>query len=130
MTEFLNPPGLASPGGRFSQGVMVATAGKRLIMSGQVGATRDGTIADGLSAQTEQIFDNIEVLLDAAGMDLGHVVKLTIFCADPDGAAVIREIRNRRLGNHAPASTFLHVAGLANPAYLVEIEGEAVRPHG
>ena len=25
------------------------------------------------------------------------------------------------------ASTFLHVAGLANPAYLVEIEGEAVR---
>ena len=77
--------------------------------------------------QTEQVFDNIFALLDAAGMDVSHLVKLVIYCAAPGGTATIREIRNIRLGGHSPASTFVQVAGLANPDYLVEIEGEAVR---
>ena len=60
-------------------------------------------------------------------MELSHLVKLVIYCAEPGGAGVVRAIRNQRLGAHAPASTFLYVTGLANPDYLVEIEGEAVR---
>ena len=78
------------------------------------------------SAQTQLVFDNIEALLAAADMDLSNLVKLVIYCAEPGGAGVVRAIRNQRLGDHAPASTFVYVAGLANPDYLVEIEGEAV----
>jgi len=36
-------------------------------------------------------------------------------------------VRESKLGKAAPASTYLEVAGLAAPNYLVEIEGEAVR---
>jgi enamine deaminase RidA (YjgF/YER057c/UK114 family) len=36
-------------------------------------------------------------------------------------------VRDQMLGDHAPASTYLEVAGLARPEFLFEIEGEAVR---
>ena len=38
------------------------------------------------------------------------------------------EIRTRKLGDVAPSSTFLVIAGLAGPDLKVEIEGEAVGP--
>ncbi len=38
-----------------------------------------------------------------------------------------RAVRDRMLGDHAPASTYLEIAGLARPEFLFEIEGEAVR---
>jgi enamine deaminase RidA (YjgF/YER057c/UK114 family) len=107
--------------------VLLKTDARRLILSGQVAVRPDGSMAQGLEAQTQLVFDNIEALLAAADMDLSHLVKLVIYCAQPGGAGVVRGIRNQRLGDHAPASTFLYVAGLANPDYLVEIEGEAVR---
>lgn len=127
MPRFINPPTVQQPAARFSQAVLVESAGKRLIISGQVGANADGTIVDGLDKQTELVFDNVVAVLHAANMELNDLVKLVIYCAVPGGTAVVREIRNRRLGSHAPASTFVQVAGLANPSYLVEIEGEAVR---
>ena len=128
MPQFLNPPTLPKPTSRYSQGVLVEAGAERLIISGQVAVKPDGTLVNGLTEQTEQIFDNLEAILAAAGMTIANLVKLTIFCCAPGGAGTVREIRNRRLGDHAPASTFVQVAGLANPDYLLEIEGEAVRP--
>ncbi len=127
MPKFINPPTVQTPGSRFSQGVLVGPVARRLIISGQVGARADGTIVEGLEKQTELVFDNIEAVLTAGDMKIADLVRLVIYCTVPGGAAAVREIRNRRLGGHAPASTVVQVAGLANPAYLVEIEGEAIR---
>jgi 2-iminobutanoate/2-iminopropanoate deaminase len=127
MPRFLNPDAVQQPTSRFSQAVLHGPAARRLIISGQVGAKADGTIVDGLAEQTELIFDNLFAVMRAADMELKDLVKLTIFCCAPGGAQTVREIRNKRLGSHAPASTFVQVAGLANPKYLVEIEGEAIR---
>jgi 2-iminobutanoate/2-iminopropanoate deaminase len=126
VATYLNPDSVSRPASRFSQGVLHGPVAKRLIISGQVGATADGAVVQGLEAQTELVFDNIFAVLEAAGMSLVNLVKLTIFCVMPGNAAAVREIRNRRLGEHCPASTFILVAGLANPAYLIEIEGEAI----
>ena len=126
MPEFLNPENVSRPASRFSQGVVHGPVHKRLLISGQVGARADGVVVDGLAAQTELVFDNIEAVLARAEMTLAHLVKLTIFCVAPGDPGLVREIRNRRLGSHAPASTVVLVAGLANPAYLIEIEGEAI----
>ncbi len=127
MATYLNPNSVSRPTSRFSQGVLHGPISKRLLISGQVGARADGTVVEGLEAQTELVFDNLFAVLNAAGMTKADLVKLTIFSAQAGGAGVVREIRNRRLGDHCPASTFIQVAGLANPAYLIEIEGEAVR---
>ena len=43
-----------------------------------------------------------------------------------DRGVAYRQSRGAVFGDHAPASTLLFVAGLADPRWMVEIEAEAV----
>jgi 2-iminobutanoate/2-iminopropanoate deaminase len=127
MPRYLNPPTVPGTAGRYSQGVLLGPHAKRLIISGQVGRSAEGVIAQGLEAQAAQAIDNILAVVQAAGMEPSDIVKLNVFCTQKGGVSVMREVRLQKLGRHAPASTYVEVASLADPAYLLEIEGEAVR---
>jgi 2-iminobutanoate/2-iminopropanoate deaminase len=127
MTRFLNPPAVAAPGSRYSHGVEHRLGLRRLVISGQVGIRPDGTVPDGLEAQTEVALDNLTAVLREAGMEIPDLVKMTTFVTVPGSVATFRRVRDRRFAGHAPASTYLEVAGLASPRFLVEIEGEAVK---
>ena len=130
MPRFLNPPTLPPPASRYSHGVEHTAGARRLVISGQVGIRPDGTIADGLEAQLEAAWDNLLAVLRDAGMDIPDLVKTTIFVTVPGSVLTSRAVRERKLKGHAAASTYLQVAGLANPAFLAEIEGEAVKEDG
>jgi enamine deaminase RidA (YjgF/YER057c/UK114 family) len=127
MPRFLNPPTVAPPSSRYSHGIVHDLHGSRLVISGQVGLRQDGTLAEGLEAQLEQCWDNLIAVLRSAGMDVTNLVKVTIFVTVADAIAISRRVRERKLVGHAPASTFLQVAGLARPDFLAEIEAEAVK---
>ena len=127
MPRFLNPTAVAAPSSQYSHGVEHRLDGRRLLISGQVGLRKDGTLAEGLEAQLAQCWDNLIEVLRAAGMDVGDLVKITIFVTVPNAIAVSRRLREQKLKGHAPAATFLQVAGLARPEFLAEIEGEAVK---
>ena len=127
MPRFLNPATIAAPSSQYSHGVEHGLDGRRLVIAGQVALRRDGTLPEGVEAQLGQAWDNLIAILHAAGMEVTHLVKVTIFVTVPNAIAVSRRIREQKLGGHAPAATFLQVAGLARPDFLVEIEGEAVR---
>ena len=126
MPKFFNPPAVAKPSSSYSHGVTVGAGARRLIMSGQVGMRPDGVICEGIEAQTAQVFDNMLALIEAAGMKKTDLVKIVTYCTVPGELAKVREVRSRKLGDHAPASTLLIVSALANPKFLIEIEGEAV----
>lgn len=126
MPTFIRPPDIAPPQGRYSHGVLLEGSGRRLIVSGQVGVAPDGTLADGLEAQVEQAWSNLFAVLKAAGMGRENIVKTTAFSVVKGSVATHRAMRNRMLGDHAPASTYLEVAGLARPEFLYEVEAEAV----
>ena len=127
MPRFLNPPTIVAPASRYSHGVEHRLGMRRLVISGQVGVRPDGTVPDGLEAQTELALDNLVAVLREAGMDIPDLVKMTTYVTVPGSAAVFRRVRDRRFAGHAPASTYLEIAGLASPRFLVEIEGEAVK---
>jgi 2-iminobutanoate/2-iminopropanoate deaminase len=127
MPRFLNPPAVAPPSSQYTHGVEHGRQARRLVISGQVGLKPDGTLAEGLEAQLAQCWDNLIAVLHAAGMDVADLVKVTVFVTVPDAIAVSRRVRGQKLQGHAPASTFLQVAGLARPDFLAEIEGEAVK---
>jgi 2-iminobutanoate/2-iminopropanoate deaminase len=127
MPRFLNPPAIAAPSSRYSHGVEHGVGGRRLVISGQVALRPDGTLAEGIEAQLGQCWDNLIAVLHEAGMEVTDLVKATIFVTVPDAIAASRRIREEKLKGHAPAATFLQVAGLARPDFLAEIEGEAVR---
>jgi len=129
MPTYLNPPTVAKPFSRYSQAVAVPAGSRWLHISGQVGATPDGTILEGFEAQAKQCWANILAILAADGMGVEDLVKATIFVtrADADTVAASRRIRDDALKGAQPASTFLVIAALARPDLLIEIEAVAAK---
>lgn len=121
-----NPEGAPKPAPSYSQAVLVTGEARRLIISGQVGITPDGTILDDPDAQLRQVFANIGAILTAHGMAPANIVKLTVFLTDIALLGGLRTTRAAFMQGHPPASTLLIVAGLADPRFKVEVEAEAV----
>ena len=124
--KFLNPTAMAAPASRYSHGVEHGLAGRRLLVSGQVGVFPGGQLPGRLEYQLVVAFENLFSVLADAGMEPSDLVKITCFCTVAGGVATFREVRGRLLGDHAPTCTYLEVLGLASPEMLVEIEAEAV----
>lgn len=129
MHKVHNPAGIAGPvSPSYSHGIEVPPGARWLTVSGQVGVTPDGKIAEGIAAQADQAWKNIVAILKAAGMGLEDVVKVTTFLTSKDYIPAAREVRGRyQVDGYRPASTLLIVAGLAAPDYLVEIEATAAK---
>ena len=97
---------------------------RTLYLSGQLGTEPDGTTPSGIEDQARLAWRNLRLQLEAAGMTLDNVVKVTMYIPDPADIPLSRPARSEALGDRRPASTVL-VAGLANPAWRIEIEAIA-----
>lgn len=120
-----NPLTVRAPTG-YTHGILIEGIERRLIVSGQVGMAVDGTVPNTGEGQITQAFANLRAVLEANGMDISNIVKTTAFLTDRSLLTAYRAARGAVLGDHAPASTLLFVAGLADPRFMVEIEAEAV----
>jgi len=118
------PDTLHPPFSAYSPG-MEATAGRWLLISGQIGVDKAGHITDGAEAQMRECWHHIFEILKSAGMGKRNLVKITGYLVDPGDVAAYREVRDNLLDGHEPASTLVVVAALANPAWKVEIEAVA-----
>ena len=125
--KFLNPDEIVKPASNYVQAVVHAAAAERILISGQLGLRPDGTLEDGLEAQMERAWSNLLGVMAAAGFAREQLVRATIYVTVPGQVGLYREVRDRALGGHRCANTYLEIAGLAAPEFLVEIEGEAVR---
>jgi enamine deaminase RidA (YjgF/YER057c/UK114 family) len=121
-----NPPGVREPASRYSHGILVQGETRRLVISGQVGVDEDGSVPNNGEAQVALVFRNLRAILKAHGMGIENVVKTTAFLTDRSLLPAYRAAREAIFAEHAPASTLLFVAGLADPRYVVEVEAEAV----
>jgi 2-iminobutanoate/2-iminopropanoate deaminase len=120
-----NPPTVRAPTG-YTHAIQVTGDYRRLIISGQVGVALDGTVPASGEAQIAQALANLRAVLIANGMGVENIIKTTAFLTDRELLPVYRQARGAAFGGHTPASTLLFVAGLADPAWVVEIEAEAV----
>ena len=123
---FSNPDGAPKPAAPYSQAALIEGEGRRLVISGQVGIRPDGTAVAEAEAQMQQALANLGAVLAAHGMGTGDLVKMTVFLTDAAHIPAWRRQRAAFMGEHMPTSTLLIVAGLASPAFVVEVEGEAV----
>jgi enamine deaminase RidA (YjgF/YER057c/UK114 family) len=78
--------------------------------------------------QTHKVMQNIRQLIEEAGGDMSHLVKLVVYITDVRH----REAVYRTMGTYTkgvyPVSTGLVVQALARPDWLVEIDATAVIP--
>ena len=110
--------------GSYPQAVEVTGPTRWLYISGQIPVAPDGSLADDFTSQCEQVWDNIETQLAAAGMTLDNLVKVTTFLSDRDWALENREVGVRRLAGRQPALTVI-ITGIFDEDWLVEIEAVA-----
>jgi 2-iminobutanoate/2-iminopropanoate deaminase len=110
---------------RLSQGFRV---GDLLLISGQAAIAESGALVGvgDFDAQAEQVFRNLQRVLEAGGSSLDRVVKVTIFLTDMANFPKIVELRGTWFTPPYPADTIVEVTSLALPELEIEIEAIAV----
>lgn len=110
-----------------AHGVEIPPGARLLFTNGQVGARPDGSVPESRVEQLEVIFERLQVVLAAAGMDFSDVVKLTIYMTGKEIMDDYLRVRARHMKDHNPAATILVVGAFPRPGVEVEIEAIAAR---
>ncbi|MBP2364813.1 RidA family protein [Pseudonocardia parietis] len=114
----------------YNQGELVSGHTRTLYCSGQTAMAADGTPrhAGDMAGQLALSLDNLEAVLDEAGMSLANLVRLNVHSTDVDRLLEHYGVLASRLGaaRVAPTTTMLGVTRLAIPDLMVELEGTAV----
>ena len=121
--QIISTPDAPAAIGPYSQAVRV---GDFLYTSGQVALdpASGQMVAGGITEQTTRVLENLKAVLEAAGVDLSHVVKTVVFLKDMNDFAAMNAIYGKYLappGTVPPARSTVEVARLPKDA-LVEIE--------
>ena len=129
LKQHINPDGVNKPK-TYSQVVKV-NSGTMIFTSGIVADDANGNIIGkgDLKIQVKQAFENLKIVLAAAGASFNDVVKMNYYVVNyqPDQIPMIREVRAGYLpAENPPASTLVGVASLFNADVLIEIEAVAV----
>ena len=108
----------------------VARAGDTVYLAGQIALDPGGDLVGkgDAEAQTEQVYANLQAILEELGGSLHDVVKMTTYLTDRSDLDAFRRVRNRFFSAPFPPNTLVFVSGLAHPDYLVEIEAVAYLP--
>lgn len=116
-----NAPGAVGP---YSQGVIangfIFTAGQVPLVPG----TKEFA-EGGIQEQTRQSLNNVKAILEAAGTDLAHIVKVTVFLQNMDDFAAMNEVYAEFFTENHPARSAVQVAKLPLGA-MIEIEAVAL----
>jgi 2-iminobutanoate/2-iminopropanoate deaminase len=122
MTRLVNPAALKQ---QSYYNHAVVKGGTPVFLTGQVAWDRDGRVVGvgDIAAQIAQVWRNIDALLVELGAARTDIVKLVTYATGRDFLPALHAERTRFFGEGPyPASTFILVAGLADPDLLVEID--------
>lgn len=102
-------------------------AGHFVFVSGQLGVDpKTGEFAGSTTEeQAEQVLRNLASVLEAAGSDINHVVKTTVFLADMDDFSKMNAVYARHFKTDPPARSTIQVARLPRNG-RIEIEAIAI----
>jgi 2-iminobutanoate/2-iminopropanoate deaminase len=98
-----------------------------VFVAGQLGLdpATSQIVDGGITAQTERVFANLRVILEAAGASLDSLVKTTVFLSNLDDFAAMNAVYAGHIGDQPPARSTVEVGRLPSGA-LVEIEAIGV----
>ncbi len=113
------------PLGAYSQAVLVDNT---IYISGTIGIDKDGNLQKDIVSQTEQIFKNIQHILEEAGLSVKDLVKLNIYLTHLENFAIVNTVYEKFLENVdiKPARSTVEVSSLPKGA-LIEIDAIAIR---
>jgi reactive intermediate/imine deaminase len=105
--------------GTYSQAVR---AGDAVYLSGQIGLDPSTMqLVEGVEAQIHRVFRNLDAIAQAAGLDLGRAVRMTVYLTDLANFGKVNEIMAQYVPQPYPSRAAVGVASLPRGA-LVEID--------
>lgn len=113
--QIISTPNAPKAIGIYSQAVK---CGKTVYVSGQIPLDpATGDLVQGpMEAQIRRVFDNLKAIVGAAGGDLSHVAKLTVFLTDLGNFALLNKIMAEYFVEPYPARAALQVSALPKGA--------------
>ena len=109
----------------------VAARGTVIYLRGQCPQELDGGANVGVGdpeAQAHKVMQNIRQLVEEAGGEMAHVVKLVVYLTDVRYRETVYRVMGEYIRGVHPVCTGLVVVALARPEWLVEIDATAVIP--
>lgn len=116
---------------RLNQGEIIEGGSRTLFMAGQASLDSGGNVMHegDIRAQLHLVFDNMETVLDAAGMELSDVVHFVIYTTDIEQMLANWDVYVERVDKAGiqPPESLIGVAQLALPGLMIEIEATAIQ---
>jgi 2-iminobutanoate/2-iminopropanoate deaminase len=120
MKEVINTTKAPAPIGPYSQAIKAS--GNFMFVSGQLPLDDKGEFAGNeIKSQTRKALENLQAIVEEAGVTLNEVVKTTVLLKDMNDFAAMNEVYNEFMSESKPARAAFEVARLPKDA-LVEIE--------
>ena len=110
---------------------VVTTGGRTVWMRGQCPQNLDDARnidSHDPAEQTHKVMQNIRQLIEEAGGDMSHLVKVVVYITDVRHREAVYRTMGEYIKGVYPVSTGLVVQALARPEWLVEIDATAVIP--
>ncbi|MGC9210062.1 MAG: RidA family protein [Acidilobus sp.] len=126
MKEVIYTDKAPMPVGPYSQAVV---AGGFVFVSGQIpiDPSTGKIVEGGFEAQVRRVMENVKAILNAAGLSLDDVVKVTAYLKDPSKFQDFNRVYSEYFKGSFPARTTVFVADLPAGAQI-ELDVIAFRP--
>ncbi len=125
MKTFRNPTTMHQPLASYTHQVEINGSQRWLVLSGQIGMDKNGTLPSDPIEQFKLALTNIEHNLKAANMEMDDLIKLTIYLVGDIDSELRRNVLSSWLNGHKPSMTLLYVAALASSEIKVELDALA-----
>jgi len=122
-----NPTDVHAPLASYTHQIEVTGSETLLLLSGQVGMRKDGSVPEDPVEQLQVALENVAANLRAASMAVEDIVKLTLYLVGEVDPQRRRNVTASFLAGHTPCMTLIYAAGLASPEYRVEVDAWASR---
>ena len=121
--KIISTPDAPQPAGHYSQAVVY---GGVVYVAGMLGIDPENPDADpgDVAQQTRQALANVEAVLEAAGSDLGCVVRMMIYVSGHGLWGEVNRVYAEVMGEHRPSRAIVPVQSFREP-FVVEIVATA-----
>ncbi len=119
----IETPNAPLPAGHYSQAMVWNNL---IFVAGQLPLKPNKEkVLGSIEEQTEQTLENVKAVVEAAGSDLNHVLKVTVYISDISLWDGVNKVYTKFFGEHKPARAIVPVKDL-HYGFLIEIEAIAV----
>jgi 2-iminobutanoate/2-iminopropanoate deaminase len=125
MKSFRNPETVHPPIAGYTHQIEVTGPARWLVLSGQIGRTVSGEVPEDAVEQLRTAVENLGAQLDAAGMTVADLTKVTLYLVGDMDPQRRRQVIADWIGDHRPCMTVIYVSALAAPEYRVEVDAWA-----